>query len=270
MTSTNVEQREIRRFEAGSYTTRCDSLSVEEPLEIVLDHFADSAWQRSSIAVSMRTPGHDFEMAIGFLISEGVIADANSISQYEERLETSRQRIILRLDENLRLDLQSLTRHVYTSSSCGICGKASIEQVRRACSTKPRLTEPIDSRLLLSLPAKLREAQQQFTKTGGLHASGLFNIKGELIVIREDIGRHNALDKIVGYASKTGRLALTDHILLLSGRASFELIQKAAIAGIPVVAAIGAPSNLAIDLAKCQVNSHDSSTKFSFRMIRFI
>ena len=241
---------DIQCYKAGILHARRDSLSIEEPLEIVLDHYTEGAWQRHSIAVLMRTPGHDRELAIGFLISESAIPGATAIIKYEERLETSRQRVILRLDESLRLDLWRMTRHVFTSSSCGVCGKTTIDQVRVACLTKPHLNTPFSSERLLSLPEKLRQAQLQFARSGALHAAGLFNSQGDLLLLREDVGRHNALDKLLGFASQQKLLPLFDHLLLLSGRASFELIQKAAIAGIPLVAAVGGPSSLAVQLAK--------------------
>src|SRR5258708_28636859 len=201
------------------------------------------------MSVTMRTPGHDAELATGFLFTEGIISDASAIIS----IESASNSIRIGLHEQVALDLGRLQRHFYTSSSCGVCGKASLDSLMTVCPA-PAPTEDwlIDRELLYSLPALLRQQQELFDFTGGLHASALFDQKGNLLFLREDIGRHNALDKTIGYALQQGRLPLSADILLLSGRACFELIQKAAMAGIRMVAAIGPPSSLAVQLAEEQ------------------
>ena len=222
-----------------------DAVAVEAPLEIRVEG--------RSIAVVMRTPGHDRELAAGFLLSEGVIASAADLFDItlcaDAPADGGVVEVLLRHPERARLD--SLTRHVFTSSSCGVCGKASIAA---AMLTHPPLkntaTPLVDAALLFSLPDKQRAAQPAFAETGGIHASALFDLHGHLLCTREDAGRHNALDKVTGAALLEGRLPLTETILLLSGRTSFELVQKALAARIPIVAAVGAPSSLAVELAQ--------------------
>ena len=236
-------------------TSKQDEVATEEPLEIrVLTQTSGSAWTKNSIAVTMRTPGNDFELASGFLFSEGVVKDHDDIVQISyctDETETQRYNIVnVYLSQNVRFDPSKLSRHTYTSSSCGICGKGSIEQVRALCDTKPLGDFKVSPELLLSLPDKLKQAQNVFERTGGLHASALFRATGDLNMIREDVGRHNALDKVVGSLFMHRELPSSNAILLLSGRASFELVQKAALAGIPFVCAVGAPSSLAVDLAR--------------------
>ena len=222
-----------------------DAVVTESPLEIRVEG--------RSIAVVMRTPGHDRELAAGFLLSEGVIASAHDVFEISpcvlSAAEGSAVDVLLRDPE--RVDMTALTRHVFTSSSCGVCGKASIAS---AMHTHPPLEAPTapltDAAILFSLPARQRAEQPAFAETGGLHASALFDLHGNLLMTREDAGRHNALDKVTGAALLDGRLPLSDCILLLSGRTSFELVQKALAARIPIVAAIGAPSSLAVELAQ--------------------
>lgn len=222
-----------------------DAVATEAPLEIRVEG--------RSIAVVMRTPGHDRELAAGFLLSEGVIASAHDLFEISpcgsSAPEGSAMEVLLRNPE--RVDMTALTRHVFTSSSCGVCGKASIAS---AMHTHPPLEAPAgpltDAAVLFSLPAKQRAAQPAFAETGGLHASALFDLNGTLLMTREDAGRHNALDKVNGAALLEDRLPLSDCILLLSGRTSFELVQKALAARIPLIAGIGAPSSLAVELAQ--------------------
>ena len=238
----------------GQTISRIDEVATEEPLEIRILTSKKSEWVKHSVAVTMRTPGNDFELSAGFLLSEGVVKEREDIvriSYCTDPKEVQRYNIVnVYLSENVHFDEAKLSRHTYTSSSCGICGKGSIEQVRVVCNRRPLGEFKVSSDLLLSLPDKLRNEQSVFKKTGGLHASALFDRTGKLVKLREDVGRHNALDKVIGSLLMNGELPASDTLLLLSGRASFELVQKAAIVGIPFICAVGAPSNLAIDIAR--------------------
>ncbi|MFT6070801.1 MAG: FdhD protein [Bacteriovoracaceae bacterium] len=233
-----------------------DQVAIEEPLEIRLNYSKDRGMHKSreekTVSITMRTPGADFDLAFGFLFSEGII---KSLSQVEEIKHCGDKGNIVRLflREDAEINLSKLERHFYTSSSCGVCGKTSIE----ALMTQNPYSENIEGGLEISqeflyhLPKALDEAQKVFAHTGGLHASALFDARGEVTLLREDVGRHNALDKVIGASLREGlELPLKNLVLLLSGRASFELIQKASMAGISIVAAIGAPSSLAVELAK--------------------
>ena len=236
----------LRRLGPGAASRSLrDEVAAEEPLEIRL--------QGESLAVLMRSPGHDRELTAGFLLSEGIIkraSDIGAISRCENPKTGFEENVLnVLLSKGVSYDAKKLSRNFFASSSCGICGKASLDAIRQ-------LFPPLKSKfkvkrsLLWQLPDRLRAAQATFEKTGGLHASGIFDEKGELVVLREDVGRHNALDKAIGHCLLKGLLPLSRHVLLLSGRVSFELMQKALSAGIPVVAAIGAPSSLAVDFAK--------------------
>jgi FdhD protein len=210
-----------------------DSVAVEEPLEIRVNG--------SAVAVTMRTPGHDEELALGFLLSEG-IDPQHAAAPGDLAVNTIEV-------EAEAFDPAGLERHFYTSSSCGVCGKGALEAVAvEAPEVASELRAP--AALLSELPERLRDRQPAFAETGGLHATGLFDPKGELLCLREDVGRHNAMDKVIGWAFGEQRLPLADAILCVSGRLSFELVQKAAVAGCPIVVAVGAPSSLAIDLAR--------------------
>ncbi|CAG7653171.1 formate dehydrogenase accessory sulfurtransferase FdhD [Actinacidiphila bryophytorum] len=245
-----TERRRVLRIRGGAADHRADTLVAEEPLEIRLNG--------RPLAVTMRTPGDDFALATGFLVSEGVLAAADEVANvvYCAGATADGANTYNVVDVTLARGAQvpdiSLERNVYTSSSCGVCGKASLDAVRTtsrlpiAGDALPRLTPG----LLAGLPERLREGQAVFDRTGGLHAAGLFSADGELLDLREDVGRHNAVDKLVGRALREGRLPLADRILMVSGRASFELAQKAVMAGIPVLAAVSAPSSLAVDLAR--------------------
>ena len=214
--------------------SRPDRIAVEEPLEIRIGGEA--------VAVTMRTPGHDEELALGFCLSEGISARA-------ARLPDDLAANTVEVELEGPFDLESVRRNFYTSSSCGVCGKGALEAVAVSAprvESGLRVTLP----LIASLPDRLRAEQAAFEATGGLHATGLFDADGTLVCIREDVGRHNAMDKVIGWAHAAGLLPLGDHILCVSGRLSFELVQKAAVAGCPLLIAVGAPSSLAIELAE--------------------
>ena len=227
----------------GSVSEVGDVTAREEPLEIRVEG--------RSVAVVMRTPGHDEELAAGFLVSEGVVQRPRDILEVSQCPSTNNKHgnIVDVLLGGAVVNWESLTRHVFSASSCGLCGKSSIESVFQQFPTV-KGDWRFSPKLIASLPDKLRAAQETFSKTGGLHASGLFDLEGNLVVLREDVGRHNALDKILGYALQRNLLPLDRHILLVSGRVSFEIIQKALAGGIPLVAAISAPSSLAVDFAQ--------------------
>jgi FdhD protein len=227
----------VRRF-GDDTTEEQDFLAVEEPLQIRIGD--------CNVSITMRTPGNDAELAAGFLFTEGLIRSVADISG----IECADNQTVLRLAEGVEIDSERMQRNFYMTSSCGVCGKASIEALESAgCSILPRDTPKVSGDIILCLPPKLREAQAVFERTGGLHAAGLFSTHGELIAVREDVGRHNAVDKLVGRALLDGLVPLANHLLTVSGRASFELVQKAVMAGIPVLAAVGAPSSLAVKTA---------------------
>jgi len=239
----------VLRIRGPLHTTRADTVAAEEPLEIRL--------AGTPLAVTMRTPGDDFDLVHGFLATEGVITGPQDVAglRYCDSVDAEGRNTYNVVDVDLAAGVPvpdtGLERNFYTSSSCGVCGKASIDAIR----TKTRhdvagddLRLPLE--VLLALPDRLRAAQQVFDKTGGLHAAGLFTATGDLVALREDVGRHNAVDKVIGDGVRAGRLPLAGHVLMVSGRASFELTQKAAMAGIPVLAAVSAPSSLAVELAR--------------------
>ncbi|KQX12333.1 formate dehydrogenase family accessory protein FdhD [Streptomyces sp. Root431] len=244
-----TERRRVMRIRDGAVNTRPDTLVAEEPLEIRLNG--------RPIAITMRTPGDDFALAAGFLVSEGVLAAASDVRNivYCAGATDDGRNTYNVVDVQLAPDVVvpdiSLERNVYTTSSCGLCGKASLDAVRTTARFPIADTPPvrIAPSLLSVLPERLRAAQRVFDSTGGLHAAALFTEDGELLDVREDVGRHNAVDKLVGRALREGLLPLERAVLLVSGRASFELAQKAVMAGIPVLAAVSAPSSLAVDLA---------------------
>jgi FdhD protein len=238
----------VQKMEGDSSAPVQDLLAVEEPLEIRIGD--------RPISLTMRTPGHDFELAAGFLFTEGVLTDSGQIlsiryTNPKERSRQARNSVTVELRPEVEIDFDRLERHFYTTSSCGICGKASIEAVQmKGCPVLPMNAPLIHSSIIHGLPGALRQSQPVFDRTGGLHASALFDSNGALLDLREDVGRHNALDKLIGAQFLQRRTPLADSILLVSGRASFELIQKAVMAGIPVLAAVGAPSSLAVELAQ--------------------
>ena len=236
------------RIRGAVRSHRPDTVAAEEPLEIRL--------AGTPLAVTMRTPGADFDLVHGFLATEGVIAGIEDVAglRYCNSVDDEGRNTYNVVDVDLATGVEppatALDRNFLTSSSCGVCGKASIDAIRtRTRHDVAADGTRLDLATLLALPDRLRAAQQVFDKTGGLHAAGLFTADGDLVALREDVGRHNAVDKVVGDAVRAGRLPLTGHVLLVSGRASFELTQKAAMAGIPVLAAVSAPSSLAVELA---------------------
>ena len=243
-------ERAVTRLRVGGPSTHeRDTLAGEEPLELRVDG--------RSLAVTMRTPGADFDLAAGFLVSEGVISQSRELltMRYCDGAESGEANQFNVLDVHLASDVpppsSEVARAFFTTSSCGLCGKASIDAVRTTSHFDPSSDEMrVTSATLAALPERLRAAQTVFEKTGGLHAAALFDTSGELLVLREDVGRHNAVDKVVGWALRENRLPLRDAILLVSGRASFELVQKAVMAGIPMLCAVSAPSSLAVDLAR--------------------
>jgi len=240
----------VHSFKKGQITQREDLLATEEPLEIRIQYQTIT----KNIAVTMRTPGYDFELAAGFLLTEGIItsnAQIDSIDYIKARKKASLGNIVLvKLVGEVIINLKKLERNFYVSSSCGVCGKGSIEAVQ-TCEGQHFIEASwvIESSVLLGLPARLREAQAIFEQTGGLHAAAIFGLDGQLQILKEDVGRHNALDKVIGAALLNEGLPFGKHILLVSGRASFELVQKAAMAGIGMLVAVGAPSSLAVELA---------------------
>ncbi|MFE6843360.1 formate dehydrogenase accessory sulfurtransferase FdhD [Streptomyces sp. NPDC057686] len=247
-----TERRRVVRVRNGVSGVRPDTLVAEEPLEIRLNG--------KPLAITMRTPGDDFALAVGFLVSEGVLgsaSDVRAVTYCEGATEDGSNTynvVNVQLAPGVPVPDITLERNVYTTSSCGLCGKASLDAVRTATrfplrDSAAEDTVRIPARLLGELPDRLRAAQKVFDRTGGLHAAGLFSPQGELLDLREDVGRHNAVDKIVGRAFRAGLLPLAGAVLLVSGRASFELAQKAVMAGIPILAAVSAPSSLAVDLA---------------------
>ncbi len=250
-----IKEIEVTKLTAGGMLRRPDRLTVEEPLEIKLAYGPRARRLYESIAVTMRTPGHDFELALGFLFTEGIIGRPGEVVGMRfagEALDAgARENVVLvELDPKLTFDAGQLSRHFYTSSSCGICGKASIDLVRTTCPYLLRPGHPVvPVEVLLQLPARLRAAQQLFEDTGGIHAAALFRPDGTLELLREDVGRHNALDKLLGAALQRGLIPLSDYLVLVSGRASFELVQKALMGGVPLLAAVGAASSLALELA---------------------
>jgi FdhD protein len=235
---------------------RPDELAVEEPLEIRLGYSDEGRRVQRSISITMRTPGEDAELAAGFLLSEGIIhgrRDVVSIAPCGPTVGPLKLHNVIRveLQPDIAVDVKRLERHFYTTSSCGVCGKTALEALQIGSAPNFSLAEPIVAvDTIHRLPLKLREAQSVFNHTGGLHGAGLFNADGVLLGLREDVGRHNAVDKLIGSELLAGRLPLTDKIIMVSGRASFELMQKALMAGIPMLVAVGAPSSLAVELAR--------------------
>ena len=228
-----------------------DLLAVEEPLEIRIVYGDEISRQQKNISITMCTPGHDEQLATGFLFTEGIIKNKEDVQRCVSAGDAGNHLVIADLKPGVSFDPKKIERHFYSYSSCGVCGKSSIDAVRNVFtlySSKDSIR--VNAAILTTLLGSLRKQQEVFEHTGGLHASALFDLNGNLLLTREDVGRHNALDKLIGASLMYGTVPLDDHILLLSGRASFELIQKAAMAGIKIVCAVGAPSSLAVELAK--------------------
>jgi FdhD protein len=264
-----LTEAEITRITAGSETNSfTDLLAVEEPLEIRIGLNVDGIQEHRAISITMRTPGSDLDLAAGFLFTEGILTSPDQIKEIKhcrpkaERgsrsdgqlpvINSSVHSNTVRVDlsEGVNIDFKRLQRNFYTTSSCGVCGKSSIEALHTGAKRITDQIPPLAAELIYKLPGALLAAQLGFEKTGGLHASALFDLNGELDTVCEDVGRHNALDKLIGRKFLMGEIPLSDTILMVSGRASFELVQKALMAGIPVLAAVGAPSSLAVELAK--------------------
>jgi FdhD protein len=243
----------ITRVEHGTVLPADDILVTEEPLEIRLGHGALDDRKEFRLSVTMRTPGHDEELALGFLFTEGLITDVSHVVRIvpcEYVKEEERGNVVrAELRPDVELDPTKWQRHFYTTSSCGVCGKSSIEAVRTQCTRPLSASVPMDPQVIIALPDRMRDAQTVFKHTGGIHAAALFSAKGDLLLLREDVGRHNAVDKVIG-AAANGQLPTANSILLVSGRAGFELVQKCIMAGIPTMAAVGAPSSLAVQLAR--------------------
>jgi FdhD protein len=231
----------VTRWRDGSLVEQIDALAAEEPLEIRV--------RGQAISVTMRTPGHDAELAAGFLLSEGLIHRSGDVLRIEpcDRNEAGNLLNVL-LAPQVSVDFAKLTRHVFASSSCGLCGKATIDAIRTAF---PRVDSDvvIDACAIAKMPTLMRQTQETFSRTGGLHAAAIFDSSGKMLVLREDVGRHNAVDKVLGWALLNEKLPLDRHVLLVSGRSSFEIMQKSLSAALPIVAAVSAPSSLAVEFA---------------------
>jgi FdhD protein len=232
-------QKIIRRRRDGDLEYQPDDLTIEEPLEIRIEG--------KPLATTMRTPGHDEELTAGFLVSEAIVRTREEVAKVST---TDENIVTIKLATGVRLELNSVQRFGMISSSCGICGKESIDAIRQKFSPIAFSSTRVDIDTLLSLPAVLQKHQGDFARTGGIHAAGIFDLTGDLKIAREDIGRHNAVDKAIGRAFLDGLLPLERHLLLVSGRASFEIMQKALGAGVPIVAAVSAPSTLAVSFAR--------------------
>ena len=242
----------VRVVEDGRARVKSDYLATEEPMEIRLV----AGEKRQTVAVTMRTPGADFELAAGFLYGEGIVQSRDEIKKISYCVDSDvdaeqRYNIVnVELWADREYDLRPLERHFYTTSACGVCGKASLEQLElRGCPVVGPGPE-VSAGVIYSLPGKLKEAQSLFEATGGLHAAALFDGEGDLLALREDVGRHNATDKLVGWALLEGRLPLSENVVMVSGRSSFEILQKCLTAGVPVVCSVSAPSSLAVDVAR--------------------
>ena len=240
-------ERRVRRVTNTGAETIDDCVAVEEPLEILIEH----SGRTEPLTVTMRTPGHEDELATGFVLAEGIVtspAELLSVSEVTAEGEFHNQ-IVARLADDVVFDRDAFRRNVLTTSACGICGRASIEQLVTRCGGRIHRTVPVALPLIRSLPKALVTRQSTFATTGGLHAAGIFDPLGVPIVIREDIGRHNAVDKVIGFCALNHVNLTPDHLLVVSGRASYELVQKAIVSGLGALVAVGAPSTLAVDLA---------------------
>ena len=250
MKDVQVEHISIQKLNHGKITEEVDNVAVEEPLEIQLAYSTPTGRMQKNIAVTMRTPGNDEELAAGFLFTEGIIKNSSAIEEVKKN-HHDENLIMITLHENEIPILANAARNFYSTSSCGICGKASIEAIRTVSQyVNEKESINVEASLFYNLQDQLKKQQKVFEDTGGIHASALFDLDGNFIMLREDVGRHNALDKVIGATLLNNQLPLINYILLLSGRASFELVQKALMAGIKIIAAVGAPSSLAVELAR--------------------
>ena len=242
----SLDLTQVSEWDEGKIIRKSDCLAAEEPLEIRIGD--------KPLSVTMRTPGHDLELAAGFLFTEGFVMGRKQIVSLDHEAgdgEQNRGNVVRAvLAPEAAPDFEKMRRHFFAASSCGICGKASIDSVRARTLEPPNADFRLDAEVLIRLPESLRESQAVFGRTGGLHAAALFDAIGKLLVLREDIGRHNAVDKVIGWALLDDRVPLSSSILLVSGRGGFEIIQKAIVAGVPVVASVSAPSSLAVQLAR--------------------
>lgn len=257
MSANSTSRIPVIKITDNEEITTDDALAIEEPLEIRLAYGPADNRSIQNISVTMRTPGNDAELALGFLFTEGIIkthADVKKNEHYFIACAENKENVIqVSLNENAEPKLNSTERNFYTTSSCGVCGKTSIDAIKTESAytyNNSIIENQVAADLLYELPSILQEHQKIFADTGGLHASALFSDDGELLLLREDVGRHNALDKLIGAALNENILPLDQYILLLSGRISFELVQKAAMAGVSIIAAVGAPSSLAVQLAE--------------------
>jgi len=244
--SRSVDLTQVSEWDDGEVRRKGDYLAAEEPLEIrVGEH---------PLSVTMRTPGHDRELAAGFLLTEGLVRRREQIVAIQGAAQADAPNkgniIVVNVTADAAPDFAKMRRHFFAASSCGICGKASIDSVRSRLLQPPNPEFRLDPELLVRLPDALRSSQDVFERTGGLHAAALFDSRGTLLVLREDIGRHNAVDKVIGWALLEGRVPLGDSVMLVSGRGGFEIVQKAIVGGVPVVASVSAPSSLAVQLAR--------------------
>ena len=243
----------VVRFAQDQSHAQKDFVAAEEPLEVRLSFVRGERWIVRPVAVTMRTPGDDVELSVGFLFGEGIVSGRHAIADVAHCADGTTQNlnvVVVRLARDTRVDESLLERNFYVSSSCGVCGKASLDQVATRSPARPAAETTFSAALIGALPAHLRASQRVFERTGGLHAAGLFDRTGELLVSREDVGRHNAVDKVVGHCVLQDLGPLDGKVLVVSGRTSFEILQKAVAAGIRCVVAVGAPSSLAVSLAR--------------------
>jgi FdhD protein len=249
MSIAKIEHIVVKKVNENNVHSVLEALAIEDPLFFILTWSSPTGKMSRQISVTMRTPGNDDELAVGYLFNEGIIIDPASSIQSIEHMRTDNNKIEVILKENILPNLEGADRRSFVSSSCGVCGKTEIDYIESPFNTvgKPMT---ISKDILFGLQDTLREKQSVFEETGGIHAAALFTSDGNLILVREDVGRHNALDKVIGNALLSGLCPLVQTILLLSGRASYELIQKASMAGIRIIAAVGAPSSLAVSLAR--------------------
>ena len=243
-----IKKQPIIKIVEGQHLPFEDLVVIEAPLEIRIHYFSKGKWTKKKLAVTMRTPGDDKSLAIGFLFSEGIIghfSDITSIEKIEDNI------LIISLLKKVVVAMDTLERNFYATSSCGVCGKASIDKLTKTSCFFPRPALPkISPTTLGKLPLLLRDIQSLFDQTGGIHAAAIFSTRGDLVKVAEDVGRHNAVDKLIGHCLQNNQIPLRKEVLMLSGRISFELVQKAMMVGIPIIAAVGAPSSLAIELAE--------------------